>query len=620
VAVPVDQAGEGRAQAHGGSPDDLASAGVAGADSVPTGAVLASMVMAGVGAELIRRRRQFQRHRRPGEHLGVPTRGAADLESAARAALHDPLPDLLDRALTALAEGAHAVGRALPEVRLVRVGPQGVALELVGPCEPALAPFRSADVGRWVADAGDVPTGSGDPGGAARAFPGLVTLGTWSGETILLNLAEVGTLAVSGPAGTAGDALRAIAADLTFGPASSQTERILCMGDAGVARAAEAGSIGLIREQDRVAAMLESLLADAGHTSPEAGVAPTDPSQSDPYVIVLADAPIPVAVHPNRACALITSAPAGSGVGARLVIDTGGQALLLPEREPLEPQLLSSTGAGRIVELLRTTDLPEDGTGPQLVPTGAPGTRASTGTTELRDPSGPMGSGIIDLRERPRRETRPDPIRVELHSDPSAPRVLLLGEIRVENADGKAESTRIGRLGETAAFVLLNPGARPSELQGALWPGRRSNPQTCRQMISRTRTWLGRTADGDPFLMTFASTEGRLRLRPEVGSDWSDFQRLAQAGLADPDDTAHLSAALDLVRARPFGAVAARELPWADLHINEMISLITDVACALAARREAAGDRSGAHEAALRGLLTESESEVLEAIAMRTAP
>jgi hypothetical protein len=272
------------------------------------------------------------------------------------------------------------------------------------------------------------------------------------------------------------------------------------------------------------------------------------------------------------------------------------------------------------VELLRTTDLPEDGTVPELVPSGAPGTGASSGTTEVRTPSGSAGSGIIDLRERPRREARPDPIRVELDADPSVPRVLLLGEIRVENADGKAESTRIGRLAETAAFVLLNPGARPSELQGALWPGRRSNPQTCRQMISRTRTWLGRTPGGDPFLMTFASTEGRLRLRPEVGSDWSDFQRLAEAGLADPDDTAHLAAALSLVRGRPFGAVAARELPWADLHINEMISLITDVACALAARREAAGDRSGAHEAALRGLLTESESEVLEAIALRTAP
>jgi hypothetical protein len=100
--------------------------------------------------------------------------------------------------------------------------------------------------------------------------------------------------------------------------------------------------------------------------------------------------------------------------------------------------------------------------------------------------------------------------------------------VLVENAHGRCESTRIGRLAETAAFVMLNPGARPSELQGALWPGRRSNPQTCRQMISRARTWLGRTDAGEPYLMTLAESEGRLRLRPEVGSDWADFQRLAQ--------------------------------------------------------------------------------------------
>ena len=65
-------------------------------------------------------------------------------------------------------------------------------------------------------------------------------------------------------------------------------------------------------------------------------------------------------------------------------------------------------------------------------------------------------------------------------------------------------------------------------------------------------------------------------------------------------------------------AVASRELPWADLHINEMISLIGDVAHALAVRHERAGRRSAARDAALRGLRTESESEVLEAIVART--
>jgi hypothetical protein len=138
-------------------------------------------------------------------------------------------------------------------------------------------------------------------------------------------------------------------------------------------------------------------------------------------------------------------------------------------------------------------------------------------------------------------------------------------------------------------------------------------------MISRTRTWLGRAADGAPYLLPFSDTGGRLRLRDEVGSDWADFQDLAARGLADPSDVDNLTAALHLVRGRPFGAVAAREIPWADLAINDMVSLITDVAHELAVRHERAGRLHEACAAALRGLLTESESEVLEAIVARTA-
>jgi hypothetical protein len=136
-------------------------------------------------------------------------------------------------------------------------------------------------------------------------------------------------------------------------------------------------------------------------------------------------------------------------------------------------------------------------------------------------------------------------------------------------------------------------------------------------MISRTRTWLGRAVDGQPYLLPFAETGGRLRLRAEVGSDWDEFQELARIGLADPDDVEHLSTALQLVRGRPFGAVAAREIPWADLAINDMLGLITDVAHELALRHERAGRLRAAREAALRGLRTESEAEVLEAIVAR---
>jgi hypothetical protein len=187
----------------------------------------------------------------------------------------------------------------------------------------------------------------------------------------------------------------------------------------------------------------------------------------------------------------------------------------------------------------------------------------------------------------------------------------------VEGAAGPVESTRIGRLAETIAFVHLYPDSRPSALQSALWPGSRSSAQTCRQMITRARTWLGRADGAQPYLEQLSETGGVLRLRPEVTSDWDDFQRLAEAGLADPTDTAQLSAALRLIRGRPFGPVAARELPWTDLHVNTMIELIVDVAHELALRHEVAGNLSAARDAALRGLRTECESEVLQGIVAR---
>ncbi len=49
-----------------------------------------------------------------------------------------------------------------------------------------------------------------------------------------------------------------------------------------------------------------------------------------------------------------------------------------------------------------------------------------------------------------------------------------------------------------------------------------------------------------------------------------------------------------------------------------MLCLITDVAHALAERHERAGRPRAARDAALRGLRTESESEILEAILART--
>jgi hypothetical protein len=401
--------------------------------------------------------------------------------------------------------------------------------------------------------------------------------------------------------------LRALVAETCFGRIRARSTRTLCAADASIAQAVEAGDLHVEPDPARVGTALNAVLA-ARRAGGPAG------ADHDPIEVVLADRRLPVTVPPQSGAALITSAPV-EGAGAVLALDGAGGAVLLPEGIPIVPQSLPAPSATALVDLLAATDLPEDPVeerrdapvaGPILKPMRdaadePPPERATAAEVPVARVAG-EGSAAARLRA--------------IAAQP-APRILLLGEVRVEGATGRAESARVGRLAETAAFVLLNPDARPSALQSALWPGLRSNPQTCRQMISRTRTWLGRTDAGEPYLMPFTETGGRLRLRPEVDSDWAQFQALAGVGLADPEDTEHLGAALRLVRGRPFGPVAGRELPWADLSINDMITLITDVAHSLACRHEAAGRWGDARDAALRGLQTESESEVLRAVLAR---
>ena len=193
---------------------DTASAGGT-AIALPAGGAVAALLLAGVGAELVRRRRQFQRHRRPGERMPASGPGAQQVERAARTAGREPGLDLLDRALIQLAEEAEAGGHALPDVRVVRVSAESVVLDLAAPTGGAIAPFVAADDTRWVLSPALLASELPD---RPRALAGLVTLGFAGAETVLLNLESVGTLAVTGSSEVTGDVLRGLAAELAFGP------------------------------------------------------------------------------------------------------------------------------------------------------------------------------------------------------------------------------------------------------------------------------------------------------------------------------------------------------------------------------------------------------------------
>jgi DNA-binding SARP family transcriptional activator len=210
-------------------------------------------------------------------------------------------------------------------------------------------------------------------------------------------------------------------------------------------------------------------------------------------------------------------------------------------------------------------------------------------------------------------------VSVDVSAAGSAPRLLLLGPVTVQGADDDVVPNRRRRLTELVAYLALHPGATYHQIDEALWPGKRVATDTRNALVSRARRWLGQAPDGQPYLPTVAA-EGDYRLHPRVAIDWQDFTCLARRGLAaNPGGAPDLAAALDLVRGRPFLGVDPRDYAWAEADIQQMISVIVDVAHALAGLRLQVGDHRGAQDAATRGLLAESCSEVLWRDAFRAA-
>ncbi|AVZ77102.1 hypothetical protein SLUN_38090 [Streptomyces lunaelactis] len=225
-------------------------------------------------------------------------------------------------------------------------------------------------------------------------------------------------------------------------------------------------------------------------------------------------------------------------------------------------------------------------------------------------------SGPVVATERasaavPAAPEAPDPAA---DSDPAAPSALLLGPISIEGATGRIDSNRLSIAIELVAYLALNPGVDHHAIDDALWPGRVVNKTMRNAVISRTRSWLGKDADGNAHFPRVQDTgDSRYRLGPDVTCDWPRFQRLARIGMArhDEDGDLALRRALALVRGRPFTGIDPQRYAWAEPAIQEMVSSVVDAAYELSTRRRESDDIPGALWAAQRGLLAAEESEML---------
>ena len=200
-----------------------------------------------------------------------------------------------------------------------------------------------------------------------------------------------------------------------------------------------------------------------------------------------------------------------------------------------------------------------------------------------------------------------DPVSSPVHH----PILQLLGPIELLGAAGTIPPRAAKQCLEYCAWLLENPGRTSQAMVAALAVAegtRRSN-------MSRLRTWLGTSPDGEAYLPDVYT--GRITLHPAVSSDWQRLQILTASGLIGASDKS-LEAALEVVRGAPLADAAPGQWHWAEELRTDMISCIRDIGLELADRALLAGDLERARWAASRALLAAPGDELLLAARIRT--
>jgi hypothetical protein len=198
--------------------------------------------------------------------------------------------------------------------------------------------------------------------------------------------------------------------------------------------------------------------------------------------------------------------------------------------------------------------------------------------------------------------------------DPAAvhhPTLLLLGPVELVGSRGPVPPRAAKQCLEYCAWLLEHPGTTAQAMTAALAVAegtRRSN-------MSRLRSWLGESQDGEPYLPD--AYTGRITLHPAVSSDWQQLQLLTVGGVNRTGDDL-LRAALELIRGAPLADAAPGQWYWAEELRTDIISCIRDIGAELTDRALLAGDIDLARWAAARALVAAPGDELLLAARIRT--
>jgi Bacterial transcriptional activator domain len=553
----------------------------------------AMLLAAGLLAALGRRRRQQLWHRAFGRRIRLPAGDGAAAEEAIRIGADPAAARLLDLGLRSLSRTLRQAGRTLPTVYGARLVDGGIELALA-PAEPrAPAPWTAAADGAiWRLPA----SAAADLDERAlrdvlAPYPGLVSLGRDHSGWVLVDLeAAYGVVSVLGPPERCQEVLAAMAAELATNRWSDHM---------GVTLVGFGEDLALLApERVRAVATLEEVLpeleARAEETRQALAAAGVDSVLTGrcrgiageawmPHFVLVARQP--AAADRERLLRLSgvwQRTPTGylvagdlPGAAWTLHVDDDGRASLPLLGLEVDAQRLPAAQYRAVVELFRAaTDLAAE---PRPRPPGSPG--AALGAADL---------------ERP-----------------AAVEVRLLGPVEVR-APGALEEGRAEACTEALVYLATHPdGVHPTVLGGAVWP-RGVSAAVRDATVARLRDWLGRDAAGRPNLVT--GSDGRLRLGPEVRSDWAVFQALLRLAEADPaGEPDRLQQALSLVRGPLLAGRRPRRYAWLareDLE-HEVPARIADAAHRLVELRLAGSDARGAAAAARAGLRGAPDEEGL---------
>lgn len=560
----------------------------------PVGTLAAAVIIGAVEARRALRLRERPRGRRLIDADPAAARLRVALGSVQR-------PDrivALDRALRHLGEQFAASGRPLPKLARIGLDDQALSFEWAEPAGEPLSVF-TGESNQWqlsVAAAAELPA-SDHP----CPYPCVVSVGTAEdGRTMLVNAEQSRVLGVAADdLALAGSALLSMGIELSCAPWSSEVQ-VLTAGTGSELLALAGG------ERVRRAADLRSAISEAAAVATDrrkglsgSGLAELrlDPDRADavaPLVLVLGDEPTPIELaRLERAlegdpCGVVALLPTLSGGAANWRVRRTSDALsgqLDGLAASLMPHTVPSAIAQDLAGLLAGADSP------------------------ATEPAWWAGAEAANVRPLPKRAEEPVDI-VRLITD-SEPRLLLIGPTDLTGARGEQPTRARQQLIELCAWILEHPRSTATQMaagMGIAEGTRRSN-------LSRLRTWLGASSEGEAYLPE--AYAGRIELHPAVTSDWHQLQTLLAAGLDRLPDSS-LVAALELVRGAPLADAAPGQWHWAEELRTDISSALRDAALVLTERALARRDLDLARWAAARALTVAPADELLMAARIRT--